>query len=941
MAPSFPCAAANWIWSDDHQSGESNANFIFTRNFNLSGNLSKDIKLVVTADSRYRAFLNGVWIGDGPARGFPEEWFYDEYEISAFVHPGCNKLSILVTHFGTSNFQYILAQPGLLAGVSLNSDWIIATDESWNVARDTKFLQNVPRTSCQLGFEEHIDLRISDYHWSPALVLASQGSHEHKNVIKRDLSLLSRTPREIHKVIALAKSKEIDESINFHIRQMFSPEPSGCNMLGVAGLIVTKITLDQQWKGQLQQMGSVFDFSINGKKIEFSLDQDLYSANLTLDAGEHLFVISFCTRYDHNYEFTMGFKCDDGAIEFPLLRNRQGESVTYLTSGPLWTTDQLTNCYIEIKDSSAEKSTPLFLQDEPRLATMLQAAGTQTSISEIERIIGTKLIPVHEENLSSRDTYFSIRTNSYGAAHFTNGRLNQLSVPNDHCLIIDLEDMTNGYIELEFDAATDTEIGLFAFENLISSENGSFPRIQYLQLSALPYRQVSHITSKDGLNNFISKERRGFRFISLTVRNAIRPVVFKRCRVHESTYEALRKGSFESSDEQLNKMFSVAQRTLLLCMEDTFTDCPSYEQTFWVGDARNEALFASVTFSAFDLIERSCRLVARSLDRLPLAASQCPSGWDTIIPTFSYLGILMAWESYWHTANLDFLRRVYPSVRKSITNSVALCTNKGLFTAEAWHFLDWTDIDCSDDRKTVLHDSLFLLGALRAGSKMATLLGEQGDGNFYSQSIDNLVKALNDQWDEVKGAFPDALGEDGSPSSKSSIHTSILAILFDALSGSKRDRALQNIIAPREDLTPIGSPNAMFYMMEALMRENRYDLVLPMVQRFWGHMLDEGAATFWEMIYPKDSEFPTRSHCHGWSAAPAYLLPHIFFGLRCVEAGWRKVSLQPSLFGLSFVKAEICTPRGILQLELQAGAENTPELRFIAPEGIEVTIVTG
>ena len=55
-----------------------------------------------------------------------------------------------------------------------------------------------------------------------------------------------------------------------------------------------------------------------------------------------------------------------------------------------------------------------------------------------------------------------------------------------------------------------------------------------------------------------------------------------------------------------------------LCMEDTFTDCPLYEQTLWVGDARNEGLFAMSVFGAYDLVRRCIRLAGQSLERFPL-----------------------------------------------------------------------------------------------------------------------------------------------------------------------------------------------------------------------------------------------------------------------------------------------------------------------------------
>lgn len=35
-------------------------------------------------------------------------------------------------------------------------------------------------------------------------------------------------------------------------------------------------------------------------------------------------------------------------------------------------------------------------------------------------------------------------------------------------------------------------------------------------------------------------------------------------------------------------IYEMSLYTTRLCMEDTYVDCPTYEQTYWVGDARNE-----------------------------------------------------------------------------------------------------------------------------------------------------------------------------------------------------------------------------------------------------------------------------------------------------------------------------------------------------------------
>src|SRR5439155_9279749 len=95
---------------------------------------------------------------------------------------------------------------------------------------------------------------------------------------------------------------------------------------------------------------------------------------------------------------------------------------------------------------------------------------------------------------------------------------------------------------------------------------------------------------RDGAQRYRTFMRRGFRYSWLSFRNFKRPIRVRFVRVIESTYPQAGGGSFACSDDKLNAIWNVGVHSVRCCSEDTYTDCPTYEQTFWVGDARNEAL---------------------------------------------------------------------------------------------------------------------------------------------------------------------------------------------------------------------------------------------------------------------------------------------------------------------------------------------------------------
>ena len=77
-----------------------------------------------------------------------------------------------------------------------------------------------------------------------------------------------------------------------------------------------------------------------------------------------------------------------------------------------------------------------------------------------------------------------------------------------------------------------------------------------------------------------------------------------------------------------------------------------------------------------------------------------------------------------------------------------------------------------------------------------------------------------------------------------------------------------------------------------------------------------------------------RSHCHGWSAGPAYLLPAKILGVTPTTPGYREVAIRPALGGLAWAKGDIPTPHGIIRVNLTGPANG----EIILPAGVTGTL---
>lgn len=87
---------AKWIWCKE--ADQKNTVVYFRKEFIL--NEIKNEKVYVTADTRYRLFVNGSYVRCGPVQSQPYYTYYDECEISSFLSKGMNTIACEVYYGG-------------------------------------------------------------------------------------------------------------------------------------------------------------------------------------------------------------------------------------------------------------------------------------------------------------------------------------------------------------------------------------------------------------------------------------------------------------------------------------------------------------------------------------------------------------------------------------------------------------------------------------------------------------------------------------------------------------------------------------------------------------------------------------------------------------------------------------------------------------------------
>ncbi|MCB6180052.1 hypothetical protein LHP98_18185 [Rhodobacter sp. Har01] len=126
--------------------------------------------LNLSADSRYRLWVNGAFCGRGPERSWPTSMAVDRIDVARHLTPGLNRIAVQVYSPGYSHFAYVhRAACGLIAWLSIDDAPVLRTDTTWRVRRDPSWSPLVPRVSIYgTGVEQRDMARAEDWQQADA-----------------------------------------------------------------------------------------------------------------------------------------------------------------------------------------------------------------------------------------------------------------------------------------------------------------------------------------------------------------------------------------------------------------------------------------------------------------------------------------------------------------------------------------------------------------------------------------------------------------------------------------------------------------------------------------------------------------------------------------------------------------------------------------------------
>src|SRR5690606_4308915 len=266
------------------------------------------------------------------------------------------------------------------------------------------------------------------------------------------------------------------------------------------------------------------------------------------------------------------------------------------------------------------------------------------------------------------------------------------------------------------------------------------------------------------------------------------------------------RGTFKSSDEELNKIWEVAKYTMELTSREFYIDGIKRDRWIWSGDAYQS--YAMNYYLGFD-----SENVKRTI--LALRGKEPTVSHINTIMDYTFYWFLSIYDYYRYTGDKEFIESVFPRMQSLMQFCLDRRNSDGLMEGLAgdWVFIDWAD--GLSKQGEVSFEQLLLCRSLETMALCADLLQRDDEKSFYGEQARTLKEKLfTYYWSESKGAFAHSRVQ-GKPTENITRYTNMFAIFFDYLSQEQRAKVKTNVLL-NDDVQKIMTPYMRYYELEAL-----------------------------------------------------------------------------------------------------------------------------
>ena len=474
----------------------------------------------------------------------------------------------------------------------------------------------------------------------------------------------------------------------------------------------------------------------------------------------------------------------------------------------------------------------------------------------------------------------------------------------------------------------------------------------------LPYyfNNVTRLHVPAGLTEFITMEPALARYMQVYFRG-VGQVTVHSLSILEDSYPDEKRATFLCSNDDINRLYKAAKKTLLLNTLDIFMDCPERERGGWLCDSLWTGRAASLLLSD-NRVEREYLENFLLTPADGMFHSFFPEVYPALKPSYKDMTGITTWTFWLMVEVCEFIRRTgdiafrdehKPRIEAFVAGSRDFKGSSGLLENLPWLFIDWSMSNLGEHQQPVSSAA----NALYA--YMMISLGETfGHPEWIAegQAIRDILRKaiIGSESPATIRYIPDSFTVDENGGlhsrgrfSEAAMYTSLWCGLFTPEEAPNLCKTVRDKMGPAPVFVkdPMVGDSQLFIglciRLDMLARLGYYDKNFEDMLAIFTPQLTEGPGTLWENCI-----IDTSSRCHGFTShAGVHLMRDVLgMGFTLFDEdgdGEPVLEIAPHICGLRWARGTRETPEGIVSVDWRYDGESFT-LRVQAPKAYECRV---
>lgn len=215
----------SWMWTPQWSSeDDKEPRFVYFRKEIFMTDLPETYEVLISADSRYKLYINGKFVQAGPEKGNQNFRYCDKADIISFLVKGKNVIAVEVLRYPSDNRkrnQSLIgaALPGLYIKEVENNQGVLCDEKGWKCKITEHIrLMRAPFEPSPMHILEDVTADISlqnwkmpgydDSTWQPVEILASSHNQIPCNLTERDIPYQISRERRFEGVVCVREPED-------------------------------------------------------------------------------------------------------------------------------------------------------------------------------------------------------------------------------------------------------------------------------------------------------------------------------------------------------------------------------------------------------------------------------------------------------------------------------------------------------------------------------------------------------------------------------------------------------------------------------------------------------------------------------------------------------------------------------------------------------------